>query len=63
MSMTSFCSVRDEDEQRLHALATKTKFNLKELANEMTKRKKDLQRVRLFLIEYEISSTIASPSS
>ena len=48
MSMIDFCSVRDEDEQRLHALATKTKSILKELADEMTKRRKDLSRVRFF---------------
>ncbi|CAF1320512.1 unnamed protein product [Adineta ricciae] len=40
----------DEDEQRLHALATKTKSILKELADEMTKRKKDLQRNDLEMV-------------
>ncbi|CAF5143461.1 unnamed protein product, partial [Rotaria sp. Silwood1] len=34
----------DEDERRLHNLAAKTKTVLKELADEMTKRKKELSR-------------------
>lgn len=42
-----FCSIlRDDDERRLHDLATKTKNVLKELADEVTKRKKELSRVK-----------------
>jgi hypothetical protein len=37
--------LRDEDERRLHDLASKTKTILKDLADEMSKRKKDLSRV------------------
>ncbi|UJR28284.1 hypothetical protein I4U23_009532 [Adineta vaga] len=40
----------DEDEQRLHGLAMKTKSILKELADEMTKRKKELSRNDLDMI-------------
>ncbi|CAF3365208.1 unnamed protein product [Rotaria sp. Silwood1] len=40
----------DEDERRLHNLATKTKTVLKELADEMTKRKKELSRNDLDMV-------------
>jgi hypothetical protein len=42
--------IRDDDEARLHNLATKTKTILKQLADEMTKRKNELSRVIFFFI-------------
>jgi hypothetical protein len=41
----SLFSRRDDDERRLHDLASKTKAILKDLADEMTRRKKELSRV------------------
>jgi hypothetical protein len=44
-------SVSDENERRLHTLATETKNISKQLVDEMSIRRKDLSRVREILNE------------
>ena len=46
---TNRISSRDEDERRLHSIASKTKDILKELAEEMNRRKKLSKVIHTFI--------------